>query len=231
MTRSAAIFDLDGTLVDPAGAITGGIAAALRDHGITVPDEQTLKSFVGPPLATSLKALPGVAEELVPKLIENYRETYIREGMASSQVYPGIRKLLESLRITDVQLAVATSKPQEQALKLLEIQGLAEFFTAVAGSDPDEVIPHTSKGPIIASALEQLGLTAETGTYPAVMIGDRKFDVEGAVRHNIPCIGVSWGYAPENELQKEGAAVVVDTAEELQEQIHHLLPSAAPVGA
>lgn len=216
MTSTAVIFDLDGTLVDPAGAITGGIAAALEAHGIEVPDEQTLKSFIGPPLAASLKALPGVTEELVPRLIEHYREGYMREGMASSQVYPGIRSLLETLGQEEHLLAVATSKPEPQALRLLEIQGLLEHFDAVSGSDPDETIPHTSKGPIIASALKRLGVGAEVS---AVMVGDRKFDVEGAVRNTMPCIGVTWGYAPEGELEAHGAAAVVSSAEELRRQI------------
>ncbi len=234
MTQSAAIFDLDGTLVDPAGAITGGIAAALRDHGISVPDEQMLKSFIGPPLATSLKALPGVTEELIPKLIENYRAGYIREGMAASKVYPGIGELLGRLRDQGVALAVATSKPGPQANRLLQIQGLSGFFDAVAGSDPDEVIPHTSKGPIIAEALGQLGLSAEDGgRLPVVMIGDRKFDVEGAARHGISCIGVAWGYAPEGELQEAGAETVVASAEQLDQEISRLLPrlSALPAEA
>lgn len=226
--RHAVIFDLDGTLVDPAGAITGGISAALRDHGIAVPDEQQLQSFIGPPLVTSLKALPGVTEELVPKLIEHYRAGYIREGMAASEVYGGIRDLLETLRAEGMALAVATSKPEPQALKLLEIQGIADLFDAVAGSDPDETVPHTSKGPIIASALKQItGDPAAEAPIPAVMVGDRKFDVDGASCHEIPCIGVTWGYAPDGELHEAGAAIIVSTAEELHRQVQRLLSTRA----
>ena len=117
MTSTAVIFDLDGTLVDPAGAITGGIAAALEAHGIEVPDEQTLKSFIGPPLAASLKALPGVTEELVPRLIEHYREGYIREGLAASVVYPGIRELLEALRAEGALLAAGGPGPSQQPVR------------------------------------------------------------------------------------------------------------------
>ncbi len=223
MTSPVVIFDLDGTLVDPAGAITGGLSAALEAHGVDVPDEQALKSFIGPPLAASLKVLPGVTEELIPKLIEHYREGYMREGMAASEVYPGIRELLESLRKEGALLAVATSKPEPQAVRLLEIQGLLEDFDVVSGSDPDESVPHHSKGPIIASALERLPLEAGA-ELTAVMVGDRKFDVEGAARHGMPCIGVTWGYAPDGELQQEGAASIVSTAEELRQEIAARLP-------
>lgn len=229
--KAAVIFDLDGTLVDPAGAITGGIAAALKAHDIAVPEEQKLKSFIGPPLAASLQALPGVTEELVPRLIEHYRADYVREGMASSQVYLGMRRLLEDLWEQGISLAVATSKPQPQARQLLDIQGLLQVFAAVAGSDPNEAVPHTSKGPIIAAALEQLSLTPSSRSAlpgimaPVIMVGDRKFDVEGAARHSIPCIGVSWGYASEGELDEAGAEAVVDSAEQLQAEIRRRLPA------
>ncbi|WP_146341560.1 HAD hydrolase-like protein [Nesterenkonia sp. NBAIMH1] len=228
MSAPAVIFDLDGTLVDPAGAITGGISAALEAHNIRVPDEDRLRSFIGPPLATSLKALPGVTEELVPKLIEHYREGYMREGMAASEVYPGIRDLLSSLRGQGCALAVATSKPGPQAERLLDIQGLRGSVDAVAGSDPDESVPHTSKGPIIASALQQLGLSNTDASLPGlVMVGDRKFDVEGAARHGIPCIGVTWGYALDGELEGEGAAALAHSAEDLAAEIRHFTTSAA----
>lgn len=54
--------------MDPAGAISGGIVVALRDCGINVPDDETLKSFIGSPLAVSLEALPGVTEPSGPYL-------------------------------------------------------------------------------------------------------------------------------------------------------------------
>lgn len=54
------IFDLDGTLVDPAGGITGGIAAALREIGFPVPGQPVLESMVGPKLSDSLEHIAGV---------------------------------------------------------------------------------------------------------------------------------------------------------------------------
>lgn len=92
-----------------------------------------------------------------------------------------------------------------------------DLFDVVSGSDLDETIPHTSKGPILASALERL--PQAEASAPTVMVGDRKFDVEGAARNTMPCIGVTWGYAPEGELEGQGAAAVVSSAEELRQQI------------
>ena len=47
------------------------------------------------------------------------------------------------------------------------------------------------------------------------MVGDRKFDVEGARQYGLAAIAVSYGYAPEGELQAAGADAIVDSVEEL----------------
>ena len=52
-----------------------------------------------------------------------------------------------------------------------------------------------------------------------VLIGDTKYDVEGAMKCGIPCIGVRWGYAAEGELETAGAAAIVETPGELEKLI------------
>ena len=47
------LFDLDGTLTDPAEGITNSVAYALSKYGIEVEDRTTLNTFIGPPLADS----------------------------------------------------------------------------------------------------------------------------------------------------------------------------------
>ncbi|WP_218220102.1 HAD hydrolase-like protein [Nesterenkonia sp. Act20] len=219
----AVLFDLDGTLVDPAGAITSGISHALGVHGIEVPDQERLDSFVGPPLAASLASLPGVTDALIPSIVEEYRQQYLAEGMQASRVYPGIEELLSTLNAAGVTCAVATSKPTGLAERLLSIMGIRDHFAAVHGSPEDESIPHAGKGPIVGAALTAIGLSSSTTHDPAssrearvVMVGDRIFDVEGAADHGLQCIGVTWGYAPEGELQQAGAGPIVDTADQLR---------------
>ena len=52
-----------------------------------------------------------------------------------------------------------------------------------------------------------------------VLIGDTKYDVEGARKCGIPCIGVRWGYAAEGELEAAGAVSIVETTGELLDMI------------
>ncbi|NUL45141.1 HAD hydrolase-like protein [Cellulosimicrobium funkei] len=220
---TAILFDLDGTLVDPAGAITGGIAAALERHGLPVPGPDRLASLVGPPLQESLASLEGVTAENMPSVIRDYRAGYLSHGMAASTVYPGVRDALESLG-ADHRLVVATSKPRSLARQLLRVQDLDHFFVAVCGSNDDETAPlppHGTKVQAMAEALAAVGQPER-----AVMVGDRHFDLDGAAHHGIPGIGVLWGFGSRRELEDAGATVLCEDADTLPEHCRALVTTA-----
>ena len=212
-SRLLVLFDLDGTLVDPAGSITGGISAALAACGLPVPADVDLQRMVGPALVTSLKEIAGVPEERVADVLSRYRAEYQRTGMAQSRPYPGIRRLLEQLRSAGAALAVATQKPEPLAEELLRVQGLLDLFDSVHGSPADEQAAAALDG---KRSIIRAALIRHAGSYDsAVMVGDRMHDVHGAADNALDCIGVRWGFAGDGELEAEGAVAVVHSAEEL----------------
>ncbi|MFF1829301.1 HAD hydrolase-like protein [Paenarthrobacter sp. NPDC058040] len=218
-TKVPVIFDLDGTLVDPAGGITGGISAALREMGLPVPEQAVLNSMVGPKLSDSMLHLANVPAELVDESIERYRRHYRESGIAQSTLYPGIFDLLEFFTESGRSVAVATQKPQGIARIVLEHHGIADFFVAICGASDDESLgANTAPGKveIVGAALEQLH------SQPAVMVGDRHQDVAGAMANGLDCIGVRWGFASEGELEEAGAVAVVDDAAGLRSKIEEL---------
>ena len=54
------------------------------------------------------------------------------------------------------------------------------------------------------------------------MVGDRAQDVVGAMANGLDCIGVSWGFAPDGELQEAGAVAVVDSTTDLVAAIDNM---------
>jgi phosphoglycolate phosphatase len=224
-----AIFDLDGTLVDPAGSITGGIAYALEAHGLPVPDAGTLSSMVGPPLLESLHRLAEVHDDMLPAVVHTYRQRYISHGLAQSRPYPGIPELLARLRADGLHLAVATQKPQNLAEKLLRAQDLDQYFHSIHGAPDDETLPPAPDGKagIVRAALETNHARADR----AVMIGDRRHDAAGAAANGIPCIGVAWGFAPDGEFDSLGLAAVAADADELGRAIAAVLHGAPEAAA
>jgi phosphoglycolate phosphatase len=213
------IFDLDGTLVDPAGGITDGIASALRGLGLPVPGQDLLEAMIGPKLSDSLLNVAQVPAELLDDVIRRYREYYAATGIAQSRLYPGVREVLESFIAAGRPIAVATQKPQGLARTVLEHHGIDGLFHGIHGSADDESavegVP-LGKTEIIAAALKDLG------TQHALMVGDRAQDVAGAIANGLDCIGVAWGFAPDGELENAGAVAVVETAAELVATIDRL---------
>jgi phosphoglycolate phosphatase len=213
------IFDLDGTLVDPAGGITDGIAAALQGLGLPVPGQDLLEAMIGPKLSDSLLNVARVPAELLDDVIRRYREYYVATGIGQSRLYPGVFEVLDQFAAAGRPIAVATQKPQGLALTVLRHHGIDRLFEGIHGSADDESVVEgvpLGKTEIIAAALKHLG------TQHALMVGDRAQDVAGALANGLDCIGVAWGFAPNGELETAGAVAVVETAGELVTTIGRL---------
>lgn len=209
MTRKAILFDLDGTLTDSGEGIMNSATLALQHFGLDVPDRETMRVFVGPPLRDTFMKF-GMREEDTAEGIEVFRSYYNTKGIYENFPYPGIEDLLRDLKEAGHQLYVATSKPEIMAIQVLEHFGLSRYFDRICGAALDE--SRGSKSEVIRYLLNQCGDVSE-----AVMVGDTAFDVIGAKAHGIPTIGVSWGYGKVADMEAAGAAAIAETPEALFE--------------
>ncbi|HCS73373.1 MAG TPA: phosphoglycolate phosphatase, partial [Clostridiales bacterium] len=89
MSLEYILFDLDGTLTDPAIGITNAVMHALKKYGIAVSDRKELYKFIGPPLWDSFEKYCGFSKEEANTAVEYYREYYRDKGMFENQVYDG----------------------------------------------------------------------------------------------------------------------------------------------
>ena len=207
-TITTLLFDFDGTVFDTVEGITKSIQYALRKHGRDAELEE-LRCFAGPPLVDKFMEVYEVSKEEAEQLVTDFRERYVPIGVYESSPFPGIRELLEAVRAAGKKTAIATSKPQALAELLLQRAGLRDLFDVVVGSGGG--VNNDAKWQIVTRAMELCGSKPED----CVLVGDTKYDVEGAKKCGIPCIGVRWGYAAEGELETAGAAVIVETPGEL----------------
>ena len=208
MPWKTVLFDFDGTLFDTVEGITKSIQYALRKHGMDDPLDR-LRCFAGPPLVDKFMEVYHVSSQQAEQLVVDFRERYIPIGVYESRPFPGIRELLSRLRAAGLRLGVATSKPQNMAELLLGRAQLQDLFDVIVGSRPG--INNQEKWQIVFQAMELCG----TDPASTVLIGDTKYDVLGAKRCSVPCIGVGWGYAEPGELESAGAVCVVRDMEEL----------------
>ena len=203
----AILFDLDGTITDSGEGIIKSAAYALEYFGLPVPDTDAMRSFVGPPLRDTFQKF-GVPAESCDEAVEKYRERYIPIGIYENFPYPGIENVLARLKEQGCRLYIATSKPEWMAVDVLKRFRLESYFHIIAGATMDGT--RDTKSDVIAYLLTQTGTISD-----AVMVGDTAFDVIGAAAHNIPCIGVSWGYGSVEQMQNAGAAAIANNMDEL----------------
>ena len=209
--QKSILFDLDGTLTDSGEGIMKSAAYALSHYGIETPPEEQLRTVVGPPLSETFIRF-GVPEDKAEEAIKIYRSRYIPIGRFENHPYPGVRELLERLRNDGHKLYVATSKPEWMSIEILEYFDLAKYFDIICGAATD--LSRNSKETVITHLLSQCDAKNN-----AIMVGDTAYDVIGAKAHNIPCIGVSWGYGNIADMENAGAVSIAHTMEELYEQL------------
>lgn len=204
-------FDLDGTLTEPAEGITNSVAFALRKFGIEIKTRAELQKFIGPPLIDSFMEFYGFTREKAEKAVEYYREFYRETGIYQNKVYEGIPALLNLLCEKDKKIILATSKPEKFANQILEHFDLSKYFHLVIGATMDE--KRSRKDEVLAYAIEKSGISDISS---AVMIGDRKFDIEAAHKYGMEAVGLLFGYGTIEELKAAGADYIAATPNELK---------------
>lgn len=204
------LFDLDGTLTDPAVGITTSVAYALKKFGIDVDDITTLNHFIGPPLLDTFMEDYGFSKEKAQTAIDYYRERFRVKGLYENVVYDGVPEMLEKLKKGSKEIILATSKPEPFAREILRHFGLDKYFLFIAGSNFDGT--RTAKAEVIEYALESAGVTDKTA---AVMIGDRKHDIIGAQKTGLDSIGVLYGYGSKEEISGASSTHIAETVEDI----------------
>lgn len=209
--KNTILFDLDGTLTDPGRGITNSVTYALSKFGIEENDREKLYPFIGPPLYDSFVKYYGMSHDDANLAITYYREYFAPTGIFENEVYHGVSDMLKNLRANGKTLVLATSKPEEFARSILEHFDLGKYFDFVSGATMDE--KRNKKDEVIAYALSQFGIDPDDG----VMVGDRKYDIEGGHKNGLTTVGVLFGYGSHSELVGAGADKIAGSVSELEE--------------
>ncbi len=206
------LFDLDGTLTDPAEGITNSVIYALKKMGITPPSKKELLKFIGPPLDESFKKYFGLSKSQALKAVDIYREYFAPKGLFENNIFDGIYDMLDELKKSGKVIVLATSKPIVFADKILKHFNIYDFFDLTVGSNLDGSL--TDKAEVIKTALEKLNISNKENV---VMVGDRLHDVIGGKKNGLFTVGVTFGYGSENELKNAGADKIVHSVKQLKD--------------
>lgn len=205
------LFDFDGTLSDTGLGITRCAQHALRAMGWTVEDPRTLRYFVGPPLEECFRVRHHMSEAEAQQAVKLFRERYAARGIFEHAPYSGACEMLHALRRAGKRLAIGSSKARIFVEKILSDYGVLECFEHVVGEETDGRF--STKTLVLEELMRRFG-ASDALKKTMVMVGDRKFDIEGAHGIGLPCVAVRYGgYAESGELDQ--ADYIADTVEQL----------------
>ena len=207
---SAALLDVDGTLVDTNYHHALAWYRAFSAHGIRLPVWRIHRhvGMGGDQLVPAL--VPGIDDDL-HEVIEETRADRYTELVDEVQAFDQGHELIEDLKRRGATVVLASSSPQEELdryLDLIDARELPDAWTT-----KDDVDATKPEPDLVHAALEK------AGTTDAVMVGDTAWDVEAARKAGLETICVMTGGWSKQELLDAGAAAVYESIGELRENL------------
>lgn len=203
------LFDLDGTVVDSGGIILASMRHATRTVlAREFSDDELMARVGGPGLEAQMRALD---EDRAEELVAVYREH--NEPLHDTlEACEGMEAALATLKHQGRRLGVVTAKRRETVELAFARIPLAHHFDVLVGGD--ETLHHKPHPEPLLLALERLAARPDEAAY----VGDSPYDMQAAKAAGVYAIGVTWGRIHDRGAL-EDADVIVDTAEELFEQL------------
>ena len=203
----AALFDLDGTLVDSLADIALALSLALADHALPKPSLDTVRTWIGGG-ARNLVAHAIDAARLAPDMVDvvlaRFRVHYAAAPIVETRLYPGLAPILDELVGAELRLAVLTNKPHDLAVRICGPLLAPWPFGVIVGQRPGIALK-----PDPGAALE---IAAQLGVPPedCAFVGDSAIDLDTARAAGMRAVGVTWGFRPRAELEACHPWLVID---------------------
>ena len=211
MKYQAAIFDIDGTLLDSVDLHAEAWRQVFLQQDRDIPFEK-IRAQIGKggdqllPVFFSKEEV----EEFGEKMNTERGKLFKKEFMPKVKRFPGVRALFERLVKDGYKIALASSAKRDELehyAKLLEIDDLIDAGTST--DDAEKSKPHPD---IFEAAVKKLS-GVPTGT--CLVVGDTPYDAEAAAKIGIKTLGVLCGGFPEADLRRAGAIAIFQDPEDL----------------
>ena len=217
MQYKAAIFDLDGTLIDSLADLADSANEMLAGYGYPTHGLDKYRYFVGNGsrklIERCLPADKAADSAFVDEALAKYKECYDRNLTHKTACYAGIMDMLQTLQAKNIPLGICTNKHQSAADIIVAKLFPQDMFVSVIGDCTD--LPRKPDPQKVLLIAEKMGVKPEEVAY----FGDTSVDMDTAKNAGMLSIGVTWGFRPKEELVEYGAKVLLDSPLELFDKV------------
>lgn len=214
MRTQAAIFDIDGTLVDSVDIHAEVWQQVLAEFGKKLSFEDVRRQ-IGKGSDTLLPEFLTKDElEQKGKEISEYRaELFKREYLNRVRPFPKVPDLFRRIRRESIRIALASSSKADEVAHYKKLCGIEDLVDAeTSADDAEKSKPYPD---LFEAALAKLpGVMAAE----ALAVGDTPYDAEAAAKSGIRTIGVLSGGFPEGDIRKAGAIAIYRDCADLLER-------------
>lgn len=191
------LFDLDGTLLDTTQGVIDAVKITITQYGFSMPSDEILKSFVGPPMQKSMAETFNLDKETALQVANDFRANYKKYSLYKAELYTDVIEMFEKLCNKGFKIAIATNKSHENAEGIIKHFGLDKYCDFYMGSD---LTGKLTKADIVEKCIEVLNADKKQ----TVLIGDSEFDLIGAKQAGIDFLGVTYGFGFKNPEEVQG---------------------------
>ena len=182
----AALWDLDGTLVDSEHAHFTSWTDALALEGYTLTRERFLETF-GRRNDATLRLLLGedLSDTEIDRIAWAKEERYRADVRAGDAVLlPGALAWLERLDASGWRQAIVTSAPRANAETILDVLGIARFFGTIVAAEDVRIGKPDPQGFLLAAS------RLETAPERSVVLEDAPYGLEAGRRAGMKTVAV-----------------------------------------
>jgi phosphoglycolate phosphatase len=207
----AAIFDLDGTLVDSIEDIANAVNSVLHRRGLPVHGIAEYRLMVGDGARNLIRRALSprqAGESELSALLSEFETAYRPICLDRTRAYPGIKELLAELASRSIGLCVLSNKPEAFTSLIVE-RLFPKIFAIVRGQGSN-----FPRKPDPSSALDcARGLVVEPSQV--LFLGDSGVDIATGKAAGMRALGAGWGFRGTEELRTAGAEAVLGKPSEL----------------
>ncbi|MDR8415245.1 HAD-IA family hydrolase [Nonomuraea sp. 3-1Str] len=197
----AALFDIDGVIIDSRAATAAALASVASRH---------LGHKVDPARVNPVGSPEGILASLgVPNPRAAYRADYdaaLQDSLVEVRVFHEVVQRLRDLKASGIRIGAVTAQPRRRISRMVprEVRELFDVFLCHndTGGKKDVGIRH---------ALAHMQIPSQQ----AFFVGDSPSDMRAARKAGVKSVGVLWGFSSEEELKRSPSDILLESPMEI----------------